>query len=99
MSGDIFLNIDTIVLRGLQQIDRHALAEALQHALKEQLVPHQTFTAADLSRVRTSITLPGDCGSEQLGQHLARHLGSIVTNNSATTSSTHKKIQGGRHDT
>ena len=97
MSGDIFLNIDTIVLRGLNHIDRYALAEAVQQALLEQLSLHPTLTAADLSRVRTNITLPNNCGSEQLGMALGQSLSKVITNNNTTHNSAANPLQGGQH--
>ena len=96
MSSDIFLNIDTIVLRGLNHIDRHALAEALQQALVEQFSLNQTLTATDLSQVRINITLPTAFGAEQLGQSLAQTLGNIILNNEGTTNSVHETTQGER---
>ncbi len=94
MSGDIFLNIDTIVLRGLHGIDRHAFNEALQQALVEQLSTNHGLRAIDLSRVRTDITLPNGFGAEQLGNNLSQSLGSIISDNGAKTGSSHKTIQG-----
>ena len=96
MSGDIFLNIDTIVLRGLNHIDCHALAEALQQALIEQLSSNSTLTATDLSRVRTNITLPGHVSETQLGQTLAQSLSGIITNNEGISSSAQKQTPGGQ---
>ncbi len=96
MSGDIFLNIDTIVLRGLNHVDRQALTEALQQALIEQLSSNPTLTDTNLSRVRTNITLPTAFGAEQLGQMLGQSLSGIVSRNEDLTNSTHNTKQGGR---
>ncbi len=91
MSGDIFLTIDRIVLHGLDRIDRHALSEALQQALLDQLGQQSSLTSADLSRVRITISLPDNMGGEQLGQVLGQTLGGIIGN-----SGTEKPAQG-RH--
>ncbi|MCP4047404.1 MAG: hypothetical protein GY732_15615 [Gammaproteobacteria bacterium] len=74
MSGDIFLNIDTIVLRGLHHIDRHALETALRRVLQEQLSSNREFHATDLNRMRTKVTLPVTFTAEQLGQTLGQSL-------------------------
>lgn len=96
MSGDIFLNIDTIVLRDLAYVDRHTLTEALQQALVEQLSSNPTLSAADLSRVQTNITLPGHVSETQLGQALAQSLSGIITNNKSMSSPTQKQTPGGK---
>lgn len=96
MSHDIFLNIDTIVLRGLAHVDRHILAEALQQALVEQLSSNPTLTTADLSRVQTNITLPGHVSETQLGQALAQSLSGIITNSNSISSPTQKQTSGGK---
>ena len=98
MSRNIFLNIDTIVLRGFNHVDRHALAEALQQALVEQLSSNQELSATDLKRVRTNITLPTSFGAEQLGQTLGKSLSGIVVNNVSATNSADKLIQKGQCD-
>ena len=97
MSGDIFLNIDTIVLRGMDHVDRHALTEALQQALVEQLSSNPTLTTGDLTRVRTNIILPTVFGAEQLGQSLGQSLSGIISNNEVTGSK-QKTKPGGRHN-
>lgn len=91
MSGDIFLNIDTIVLRGLHRVDRHALAEAVKQALQEQLSSGADLTAADLSRVKTNITLPSNFGTEHLGQALGQSLSGIISNTTEP-----QQTQGGK---
>ena len=98
MSGDIFLNIDTIVLRGMDHVDRHALTEALQQALVEQLSSNPTLTTGDLTRVRTNITLPPNFGAGQLGRSLGQSLSGIISNHEAKASSGQKTTPGGRHN-
>ncbi len=98
MSRDIFLNIDTIVLRGFNHVDRHALAEALQQALAEQLSSNHELSATDLTRVRTNITLPASFGTEQLGQTLGQGLSGIITSNETTAQSDHVIKPGGRRN-
>ncbi len=95
MSGDIFLNIDTIVLRGLNHVDRHALTEALQQALIEQLSSNPTLTDTDISRVRTNITLPTAFGAEQLGRTLGQSLSDVISNNEGSINSVHETKLGG----
>ncbi|MBU1059869.1 MAG: hypothetical protein KJ804_16290 [Proteobacteria bacterium] len=97
MSGDIFLTIDTIVLRGFKSIDRQALTEAVQQALTEQLSGDRELKAMDLARVRTDITLPTSFAAEQLGQTLGQRLSGIITGDEATTQSAHETKPGGRH--
>ncbi len=98
MSRNIYLNIDTIVLRGFNHVDRHALAEALQQALVEQLSLNQELSATDLTRVRTNITLPTSFGTKQLGQTLGKSLSGIVVNNESATNSAHEIKQRGRRN-
>ena len=98
MSRDIFLNIDRIVLRGLNHIDRSVLAAALQQALVDQLTSSPSHNPADLSRVRTNITLPAAFGSAQLGQTLAQSLYGVISSNEGTTKPGPVNRQGGRHD-
>ena len=94
MSGDIFLNIDTIVLHGLHQLDRHALAEALQQTLMKQLSSKQELINTDLTRARTNITLPNNFDAEQLGQALGQSLSDIINNNETTASPGLKTTSG-----
>lgn len=102
MKTTINLNIERIVLHGLHQVDRHALAEALRQALVEQLAVNPslntaTLTTTDLSRVRASIRLPEVVDAEQLGQRLGQSLSTIISNNEAVLSSGTKATPGGRH--
>lgn len=98
MSSDIFLNIDTIVLRGMHQIDRHALAEAVREVLLEQLAAGAGLTAAELPRVRTNITLPSGFNSEQLGQILGHSLSKVISNTHAPQNPANKTLQGGQYN-
>lgn len=96
MNHDIFLNIDTLILRGLDQVDRRALTEALQQALVDELLLDPALTAVDLSRVRTDITLPAAIDAEQLGQALGQSLGGIISNGEAAAGSDQKTTAGDR---
>lgn len=98
MSRDIFLNIDHIVLRGLNHIDRKALEAVLQQALVDQLTSSPVHTPADLSRVRTKITLPETFGAEQLGLTLAQSLHGVLSNSDLTPHRGLASKRGGRHD-
>ncbi len=98
MKTTINLNIERIVLHGLDQIDRQALSEALQQALVEQLSSHPTLSSTNLSRVRTKITLPRDVGAEQLGQALGQSINNIIAPNKGAILSGQKTKLGGRHD-
>lgn len=98
MNRDIFLNIDTIVLHGLGNVDRQAMADALHLALKQQLALDQTLTAVELSRVRTSITLAEGYCAEQLGQALGKSLSTILADNTAAEKPVPEIPEGGpRH--
>ena len=96
MSRDIFLNIDTIVLRGMDHVDRHELATALQQAMVEQLASNPQLIAADLERVKTHISLPGTFATEQLGQALAGSLSGIISNCEPGPDTDHKLSAGER---
>lgn len=96
MSRDIFLNIDTIVLRGLNHLDRQALVEAVQQALLQQFESNPGLTTANLSRVSTNINLPANFGTEQMGQALGQSLSTLITNTAATKKSAAKSSQGGQ---
>lgn len=98
MKKTINLNIERIVLHGLQQIDRNILTEALQQALSKQLSLNPTLPPADWSRVRTNITLPANVGAEQLGQALGQSLNNIIAQNEGTIQSGQKIKLGGTHD-
>ena len=98
MSRDIFLNIDTIVLHGLGNVDRQAMADALQLALRKQLASDQTLTAVELSRVRTSITLAEGFCAAQLGQALGKSLSTILAEIAAAEKPVPEIPEGGpRH--
>lgn len=80
MNGDIVVNIDTIVLRGLGRFDRDELRNAVHKVLAEQLSSDARFATLDRSRLRIDITLPDNFGTEQLGEVLGRGLGSAIIN-------------------
>ena len=72
MSRDVFVNIDRVVVHGLDHLDARDLAVALQDALAKQLAGTEAGSrAADIARVRTRIDLPHGCTAVQLGQALA----------------------------
>ncbi|MCP4042002.1 MAG: hypothetical protein GY731_08610 [Gammaproteobacteria bacterium] len=98
MNGDIYLNIDTITLRGLDHIDRHALKVALQQVLREQLSSNPNLRNTGLAQVQTDITLPPAYGAEQFGQILGDSICDVITTNEDRTLSTKKTQQGGGHN-
>lgn len=99
MSGDIFLNIERIVLHGMEHVDRFALADALQQALSEQHIPVQAITTAERSRLRADISLPTTFSAEQLGQSLGQTLSSIISEGGGGIDSGRETQRGGgRHD-
>lgn len=98
MSRDIYLNIDTIVLRGLDHIDRHDLAKVLQQALNEHFSSNQDLRSLDLLQVRTNITLPTTIGAEQLWQNLAESLVGVIVGNEGTANKAQTTEKGGRHN-
>lgn len=98
MNYDIFLNIDTIVLHGLHYIDRHALAEALQKALSEELAEKKELRGVELFRVKTTLSLPNNCAAEQLGVNLAQSLCGVISGNNASSYAGHEPLRGGGRD-
>lgn len=79
MSGDVFVNIDRVVVHGLEHLNARDLAAALQDALAQQLAEVPVGSqAADVDRVRTRIDLPNGCTATQLGQALAGTLGGVI---------------------
>ena len=96
MSANIFLNIDTIVLRGLNHLDRQALVEALQQALLQQFETNPNLTTASLARVKTNISLPANFGTEQLGQALGQSLSTLITDTANTKSPSQQPESGGQ---
>ena len=96
MNGDIFVNIDAIVLRGLGRSDHDELRNAVYRVLTEQLSSDARFTTLDRSRLRIDITLPDNFGSEQLGEVLGRSLGRVVTNRNGPQRSTDKSSEGAK---
>ncbi len=98
MKTTINLNIERIVLHGLHQVDRYALAEALRQVLVEQLSLHPAISSTNLPRLRTKITLPIDEGADQLGQALGQSISSIIAQNTGAIQSGKKTQLGGSHD-
>lgn len=91
MSSDIFLTIDTIVLHGLEHVDRHSLEVALQESIHQYLAAHLDFHAADAAHLQLRITLPAVVTAECLGSALGESLvgaiaGSGETGDSVNTS-------------
>lgn len=75
MGGDIFLNIDSIVLHGTGRIDRRGLENALRMVLEEHLSLKRTFQAADVQRVQTAVNLSlATVSGEELGRALGERL-------------------------
>ncbi len=102
MSGDIYLNIDSVVLRGLGPVDRQALKASLEQALITQLFSSSALTDAERSQVKTDIKVPGPCSANQLGRTLGKTLGQnlsgIITNKTPAASSSNNPNRGGSQD-
>ena len=98
MSGDIFIDIDSIVLRGLHHVDPDALRETLQRALTDQLSAQCELSTIDMARAVTNITLPNDVRAEQLGQILSQSLSGIISNNDSAAKVTHRSTDRGQRD-
>lgn len=98
MKNTIHLNIDTIVLRGVPQIDRQALAEGLRNVVTRQLAGIETISAASSPRIKASITLPRHSDSHRLGERLGRSLADILTSGECNGNFQDKNQKGGRHD-
>jgi hypothetical protein len=98
MSGDIFLNIERIVLHGLEHINRHELETALRKALLEQLASGSIGQSLVTKQVRTDIALPGSCNAGQLGQSLADKLCNVISTPGANTPPRNTGKQRGQHD-
>ena len=96
MSGDIFLNIDRIVLHGLGHVDRSELQTALQTALKEQLASGPVRHPAEISRVVTQFTLPETVSAGQLGQSLAKNLYGVISDTGIAAASRDAGKPGGK---
>lgn len=98
MSGDIFLNIDRIVLHGLDHIDRNELQTALQEALTEQLSARTIAHPSETPRVRTELTLPASFSAGQVGRSLAQNLYGVISDIDTARSPGHAGKQGGQPD-
>jgi hypothetical protein len=98
MKNSIHLNIDAIVLRGMEQIDRQALTEGLRNVVTRQLAGMETISAASSPRIKTSITLPLHSNSHRLGERLGRSLADILTSGECNGNFQDNNQKGGRHD-
>lgn len=98
MSGDVFLNIDRIVLHGMEHVDGKALAAAVQQSLLEQLIESPIHDPATQARVRAQISLPESCNAAQMGKALAQSLHGIIGTNAATVEKGPTGGQGGQGD-
>ncbi len=96
MSGDIILNIDRIVLHGLDHVDGQTLATALQQALAEQLSSSPVRSPAEMARVRTRITLPEAVSAEQLGRTLGQSLHGVISDSAGKPAQDFASKRGGR---
>lgn len=74
----IHLDIEHLVLHGMAHIDPATFALALQEALGREVNPAQTLYAADLPLARTTVTLPAQCGTQQLADAIAQAIAGIV---------------------
>jgi hypothetical protein len=98
MSGDVFVNIDRIVLHGLGHIDRQELETALQKALTEQLKAQSIGHPFETPRVRTELTLPASFNAGQVGRSLAQNLCGVISDTGAARSPGSAGKQGGQSD-
>lgn len=98
MSGDIILNIDRIVLHGLDHVDGQTLTTALQQALAEQLSSSPVNSSAEMARVQTRITLPEAFSAEQLGRTLAQCLHGVISDAAGKPAQGLASKRGGRPD-
>ena len=98
MSGDIILNIDRIVLHGLDHVDDQTLATALRQALAEQLSSSPDSGPASMARVQTQITLPEVFSAEQLGRTLAQSLHGVISDSAGKPEQDLASKRGGRPD-
>jgi hypothetical protein len=98
VSAGVFLNIERIVLHGMDHVDARALAAALQKSLSEQLAANPIHDAAASAWVRTQISLPESCNAEQMGRALAQSLHGVIVNEPATAGRGGAGGRGGRSD-
>lgn len=97
MKRRITLDIDRIVLRGFDRIDREALSAALQQALTQWLKGNPSFRSVDLTRVQARIKLTGGTGTEQTSRMLGQELSGIIAGNSETAAPARPATPGVRH--
>lgn len=98
MSGDLFLNIDRIVLHGMDHVDGKALAASLEQALTEQLELNSDHQPAELARVQTQITLSDSFGAGQIGRALAKSLHGVISNSAISEQQGSAGKRGGKPD-
>lgn len=81
MSQMIHVNIDRLVLRGIEPADRHALVRSLQSELALVLAEPSTRAAVSRSRRTPVMRLgrlpldPGLAGARRLGRGIAQAIG------------------------
>ena len=75
----IHLHIDKLVLSGFSHINEAALTTALHETLSRELLSTQSLGDANLSNIRTSITLPARYDSHTLGSALANSISVACT--------------------
>ena len=85
MKTTINLNIERIVLHGLEGINRRAIVEALTQELTRQLAQPQSWKSENIARTITNISLEGNNDMGELGRTLAQGLGGILSNQKAAT--------------
>lgn len=88
----IHLNIEHLVLHGMAHIDPATLTLALQEALSREMNSTQTLYAADRPLARATLSLPAQCGTQQLADTVARTIAGIVADGDA--SAAHGCVKG-----
>jgi len=78
VNGDIFITIDTIVLHGLEHVDRHDFEFALEESIRQYFISHHDFHGADVTRLQLQITLPSVLTAECLGNALGERLAGAI---------------------
>ena len=98
MSGDTFINIDRIVLHGLEHVDGKTLAAALKQSLVAQLTSSPVRNPAAATRVQTQIALPEAVSAEQMGRALAQNLHRVISSSAVTPEQDRAGKRGGQPD-
>ena len=98
MSGETFINIDRIVLHGLDHVDGKTLTTALKQALVEQLTSNPVHNPAAVTRVQTQIALPEAVSAKQMGRVLAQNLHRVISSSAVTPEQDRTGKRGGQPD-